>query len=180
MKTGFRVIRFSLAVLVLSLLLVTTSNASTAGQTILAVSPTISNNCTSGQIAIRVENITDLAAYDVYLNFTPGVITVTDVENGGFLDEGLFAPKVINNPEGKLSFGLVQLGTQTPKTGSGELIIVSFTIVQQDQWVNFQIDADTDLVHAIDNAAIEYTIVNGTLSTSCQPPHSVYLPLIRR
>ena len=126
MKTGFRIIRVSLAMLVLGLLLFATSNASTAGQTILAVSPTFSNNCTSGQIAVRVSDVSELYAYDVYLNFTPGNITVTSVENGGFLENGIELPASINNSEGKISLALTQKNPQLPKSGSGDLIIVHY------------------------------------------------------
>lgn len=180
MKTGFIAARLLIVMFVLSLLLGAPQPAATGSLPIVIVSPTNSTACTSGQIAVRVENVTDLYAYDVYLKFTPGIINVTSVENGGFLEIGLTPPSSIDNFAGTLSFGLSQQNPQTPKSGSGNLILVYFTVLQLDQTVNFQIDAETDLVHAVDIANIEYTIVNGTLSTACQSQHRIFLPLIRR
>ncbi len=180
MKTGFITARLIIVILVLSLLLGSPQPAVTDTLPILTVWPTHSTACTSGQIAVRVENVSDLYAYDVYLNFTPGIINVTSVENGGFLEVGIEAPGSIDNAAGTLSYGLTQINPQTPKTGSGNLIIVHFTVLQLNQTVNFQIEADTALVHAGDNAAILYTVVNGALGTSCQPQHHIFLPLIRR
>jgi len=180
MKTGSKLARLIFALLAILLALGTPAAASTAVETTLTVWPTGSTACESGQIAVRVDNVTDLYAYDVYLEFTPGIINVTNVENGDFLEIGFEVPGPIDNNAGTLSYGLTQMNPQTPKTGSGNLIIVHFTVVQQNQSVNFQINAETDLVHAGDNAEIAYTTVNGTLNTSCLPQHMVFLPLIRR
>lgn len=180
MKTGSKLVRLMFALLAVMLALGSPGAASTAVGTTLTVWPTSSTICESGQIAVRVENVTDLYAYDVYLEFTPEIINVTSVENGGFLEMGFEAPGTIDNTTGTLSYGLTQVNPQTPKTGSGNLIIVHFTVAQKNKSVNFQINAETALVHAGDFAEIAYTIVNGTVSTSCQPQHTVFLPLIRR
>jgi hypothetical protein len=180
MKTGFITARLLIVVFVLALMLGSPQPAVTGTLPIVSVWPTYSTACTDGQIAVRVENVSDLYAYDVYQKFTPGVINVTSVENGGFLESGIEAPGIIDNDAGTLSYGLTQINPQTPKTGSGNLIIVHFTVLQLNQTVNFEIEVDTDLVHALDNAAIEYTIVNGVVATTCQPPNRIFLPLIQR
>jgi hypothetical protein len=90
-------------------------------------------NMVEGQIediAIIVENVTDLWAFDLEVRFNPDFYEVLSVELGSFLDTG-FPFYNIDNENGSVTYYNAQTGYETlPKSGSGELIIITLKALQ--------------------------------------------------
>lgn len=87
-------------------------------------------------IDVVVENVVNLWAFDVSIDFDPDIIAFDHSEFGGFLDAGLIAP--VTSEPGRISCGLTQMLSSEPKSGSG--ILCSLTFIAQD------IDGESDLV----------------------------------
>ncbi len=97
--------------------------------------------CQSTPISVRVENVTDLTAYHLEIDFTPGDLIVTNVENGGFIPDGEFElTNSYDNDAGTIQFGMAREGSPTqPVDGSGVLINIWVKAVNVSQTVNFTI-----------------------------------------
>ncbi len=99
--------------------------------TTLLISPDSStlDTCEEIEIAVRVENVTDLTAYHLEITYDPNVIQVISVRNGDFLAEGLYEPtNAIDSSQGLITFGMAQLNSEDnpleAKSGSGDLIYI--------------------------------------------------------
>jgi hypothetical protein len=182
MRKPERFIQIAVTLLALILAPVPAGAASTTAGTYLAVAPAFSTACSSGQVAIQVQDVADLYAYDLQLSFTPGIIQVTSVENGSFLDSGLTPPtNGFDNTAGTITWGNAQVNPSEPKSGSGSLIVIHFNVLVTGKIVVFTIDpVNTALVKWPEASAIPFTAANGSVYTTCQPPHMVFLPLILR
>jgi len=150
--------------------------------TIISVEPTNSTaqTCSSQTIAIQVQNVTDLTGYHLEIGFDPAAIQVTDVVNGGFLDDALdnvfYEPtNEIDNINGKIVFGMAQqndLGfSMTPKSGTGNLILITFDAVIWNMSTDITIDPVNSMLVDWPNVfEIPYTVIDGTVLTeSCAP-----------
>ncbi|MHB8112088.1 MAG: beta strand repeat-containing protein, partial [Bellilinea sp.] len=145
--------------------------------------PGISNvfTCQSSLIPVRVENVTSLTAYHLEIDFPPGDVQVTAVENGGFIPNGIFEPtNATDNVAGTVVFGMARQNYDTPPAnGSGVLVYLSVQGVNPGAAVNFTIrpyvagseptnGTGSMLVGWPDLTPIPYTITNGTVYTqSC-------------
>lgn len=136
--------------------------------------------CSDQTIAIRVQDVEDLTGYHLEIAFDPAAIQVTDVVNGGFLDAAasgaFFEPtNAIDNVNGRITFGMVQQNASsapmTPKSGSGDLILITFEAVTWGQMTEITIDSESSmLVDWPDAFEIPYTVANGSVTTgSCAP-----------
>jgi len=145
--------------------------------------PTSSNvfTCQSSLIPVRVENVASLTAYHLEIDFPPGDVQVTAVENGGFIPNGIFEPtNATDNTAGTVVFGMARQNYDTPPAnGSGVLVYLSVQGVNPGAAVNFTIrpyvagseptnGSGSMLVGWPDLTPISFTITNGTMSTqSC-------------
>ena len=155
----------------------------------LFVNPTTSEatTCALHTITVRVEDVVDLTGSHLEVDFDPAVVNVTQVENGGFLDgasEGAFyePTNAIDNTLGKIVFGMVQQNSpsnpMTPKTGTGDLIIITMQVVGVNQSTDFVIDAAKSmLVDWPDAYPIDFvtTAGEGTVTTASCPPTDILL-----
>ncbi|MHB0966601.1 MAG: tandem-95 repeat protein [Bellilinea sp.] len=137
--------------------------------------------CQSSLIPVRVENVTSLTAYHLEIDFVPGDVQVTAVENGGFIPNGIFEPtNAIDNVAGTVVFGMARQNYDTPPAnGSGVLVYLSVQGVNPGAAVNFTIrpyvagseptnGSGSMLVGWPDLTPISFTITNGTMNTqSC-------------
>lgn len=109
---------------VISGLLVTWSVArSQTGPARLRVEPQGSRICNIDETieySVVVENAMDIWSYDIYFNFTPGTLEISNLRNGDFLTKGWLITS-INNAEGYFNFANVQL-SGNPVSGSGVLM----------------------------------------------------------
>ncbi len=107
----------------------------------LAVDPAsfpLSTTC-SDTLAITIAGVTDLYGFDVRLSFDPAFLQVVDADaktsgvqalQGSFLEKGFTFKNTVDNSAGTLWFAATQLNPQMPKSGSGALILVTFSGVQ--------------------------------------------------
>lgn len=154
---------------VLSTNLATVHSQST---TALLISPDsrVLDTCEEVEIAVRVENVTDLTAYHLEITYDPNVIEVIGVRNGDFLSEGLYEPtNSINTSLGLITFGMAQKNSEEhplqAKSGSGDLIFIKIRAKQVDASVEFGISSNSVLVNWPDAQAIPYDAYLGTVNT---------------
>lgn len=74
------------------------------------------------EIAIRIENVTDLYAFDLEVRFAPDIFEVNEVQLGDFLDPGFMV--VPNIEDGVIQFANSQIDPALPKSGDGVLITI--------------------------------------------------------
>ena len=95
--------------------------------------PTTIEGCAEAQIAVRVNNVTDLYGSDIKLKFASDVLEVVDfdpaldgiqVENGGFLQPGYVVRNVADNAVGTIQYALTQVNPTAPASGSGVLFVI--------------------------------------------------------
>ena len=135
--------------------------------------------CEEVQIAVQVDNVTDLTAYSIVISFDPQLVEILEVGNGGFLDQGLYEPSnKIDNTAGTIRFGMAQLEA-SPKTGSGDLLYIHLKPKKAGQTASLTIDKPASvLVNWPDALPVPYETINGTIKmTGCYP---LFLPLITR
>ncbi len=138
----------------------------------LLISPNSStlDTCEEIEIAVRVENVTDLTAYHLEITYDPNVIQVTNVRNGDFLEGGLYEPtNAIDSSQGLITFGMAQLNSADDpleaKSGSGDLIYIKIRAKQVDSNVEFTVNPNSVLVNWPDAEAIAYDAYTGTVAT---------------
>ncbi len=84
--------RFKVGIVVLFLLLFNlpkSGYSQALTDTVISVEPSSSTveTCLNQTIAIQVQDVVDLTGYHLEIGFDPAAIQVTDVVNGGFLDD---------------------------------------------------------------------------------------------
>ncbi|MBG0786724.1 MAG: hypothetical protein H0S79_16635 [Anaerolineaceae bacterium] len=152
------------------------------GLTQVVVNPATSavQTCSDQTVAIEVQDVTDLTGYHLEISFDPAVIQVTEVINGGFLDEaseGAFYEPTneIDNVNGLIRFGMVQQNSSsapmTPKSGTGDLILITFEAVDWSLTTDITIDISNSMLVDWPNAfEIPFAATDGTVNTqSCAP-----------
>ena len=153
-----------------------------ASLTQLVVNPATSTvqTCSEQTVAIQVQDVVNLTGYHLEIGFDPAVIQVTDVVNGGFLNgaaAGYFYEPTneIDNVNGLIRFGMVQQNSSsdpmTPKSGTGDLILITFEAVNWSLTTDITIDVENSmLVDWPDAFEIPFTATDGTVMTqSCAP-----------
>jgi hypothetical protein len=122
------------------------------------------------EIAILVENVTDLWAFDLLVRFNPDYYEVLSVELGSFL-ESWFSFSEIDPENGIITYINAQQSPMVPKSGSGELIIITVKALQ-DIPKAYLFISKAELSDR-DGFLIPVQIINTGFS-------SLYLPLILR
>ena len=92
----------------------------------------------SAQIAIRIENVADLWAFDLEVRFNPSLMTVTDIELGPFLDEWLSFDE-IDHENGIVAYINAQEDGSEPGFGSGNLIYITVQALSDIEQVHLTI-----------------------------------------
>jgi hypothetical protein len=181
-------LRFSLAVLVICGLfgfVFADGVLSQSSGTHVFVNPDPANatTCAETTIAIRVDAVENLTAFDLLITFDATVVEITAVENGGFLvapdEPALYSPDNNDgdwNTDGFIRFGLAQqrdslTGTLDPKTGDGDLALITLRALAPNASTDIVIDVDESmLVDWPDAFKIDFTAENGTVNTASCPP----------
>jgi hypothetical protein len=177
-------LRFSLAVLVICGLfgfVFADGVLSQSSGTHVFVNPDPANatTCAETTIAIRVDAVENLTAFDLLITFDATVVEITAVENGGFLvapdEPALYSPDNNDgdwNTDGLIRFGLAQqrdslTGTLDPKTGDGDLALITLRALAPNASTDIVIDVDESmLVDWPDAFKIDFTAENGTVNTA--------------
>jgi hypothetical protein len=89
----------------------------------------------TGTVAVTGEDVSDLYGAEIRLSFDPAVVEVVDIDPakdgvqvgpGGFLDKGFVATNTADNAKGTVWYAATQLNPSEPKSGQGEILIVTF------------------------------------------------------
>jgi LysM repeat protein len=79
----------------------------------------------TASIAIKVDNIANLIAFEIHLSFDPSVLEVADLTNGGFVAADFEAQNTFDNEAGTIDYAVAQMN-RPPAQGSGTLLNISF------------------------------------------------------
>ena len=159
------------------------------------INPATSNamTCDEHTIAVSVEDVEGLTAFDLLIYFDPDVVEIVDVVNGDFLispeETALYSPDNNDgtwNVDGYIRFGLAQqrdpdTGVVTPKNGAGDLVLITMQALGPDQSTLFEIKEDQSMLvwwgedpadpdGPVDGSPIEFTTTDGAVHTKNCPP----------
>jgi hypothetical protein len=128
------------------------------------------DTCEILSISVRVENVSNLTGYHLEVGYDPSQVEILGVENGGFLDIGLYEPTNNVDPAiGLITFGMVQKNSienpLEPKTGSGDLLIIKMRALVAGVTAQFSINSNSLLVNWPEASAIPYAIADGQITT---------------
>lgn len=133
----------------------------------------------SAVIEIWVDEVTDLVAFSVQINFDPSRLSADSLQHGPFLDIAFQEPtNGINNGLGTIRYGNAQGPSSQPKSGSG--VLFSFQITAKAISGETSLSITTaDLVDE-DILLIPCQVANGTVKVTGDDGNGflVYLPLI--
>jgi LysM repeat protein len=79
----------------------------------------------TASIAIKVDNIANLTAFELHLSFDPAVLEVTGMTNGGFVAADFTAQNKFDNAAGTIDYAIAQMN-RTPAQGNGTLLNIVF------------------------------------------------------
>jgi hypothetical protein len=79
----------------------------------------------TSQVAIKVENISNLIAFEAHLSFDPNVVEVTGLNNGGFISADFVVQNSFDNTAGTIDFAVAQVN-HPPANGDGVLFEIAF------------------------------------------------------
>ncbi len=126
MSRNFLATRIGLALVVIALLTMGTP-AFAQGGTVVRVdpaSPSAQVNDTVN-LTVKVDNISNLAAFELHLSFNPAVLEVTQLTNGGFVAADFTAQSVFDNGAGTIDYAVAQLNRPAAQ-GNGTLLNIAF------------------------------------------------------
>ena len=126
MSRNLFAIRIWLILMVIAISL-TGTPAVAQGSTVVRVDPSAlaAKVNDSINLSIKVDNIANLAAFELHLAFNPGVLEVISVTNGGFVAADFTAQNIFDNTAGTLDYAIAQMN-RSPAQGSGTLLNIAF------------------------------------------------------
>lgn len=115
-----------LALVAITILLVASPAFAQSG-TVVRVSPAAVAEQVNATftVSINAENVANLTAFEVHLQFNPAVLEVLQVTNGGFVAADFVAQNVFDNTAGTIDYAVAQMN-RPPAQGSGTLLTVTF------------------------------------------------------
>ena len=78
-----------------------------------------------GVVTLEVADGVDIFAFDLFVQYDPALLSVSQVTLGGFLGEGLFCMDQVNDP-GLVHFACTRFGVDSGVSGSGVLLSLTF------------------------------------------------------
>ncbi len=146
----------------------------------LRVAPAVSE-LEVGEIAtlqVRVEEVTDLYGYQVYLDYDPDLLQAvnaagqpaSEVELGAFLAADLVLENSIDGAAGRVSVMVSNMGS-APASGSGVLFTLRFKgLARGVAGVRIDTAANRSILADTDGMAIPYTSHNASLYVGVEVP----------
>jgi LysM repeat protein len=97
------------------------------GATVVRVDPASSSAKVNDSVnlSVKVENISNLTAFELHLSFNASVLEVVSMTNGGFVAADFTAQNVFDNAAGTLDYAVAQMN-RAPVQGSGALLNIVF------------------------------------------------------
>ena len=124
------------------------------------------------EIAIGVEGVTDLYAFDLSVKYPIHQVEIVDVELGEFLETGGFTIKSVDQVEGVINFAYTQVSPAAPQTGDGTLVVITTKALVDVPELHLMI---TDvLLSTADGELIPNKIINSGAN------YPMFLPLVLR
>ena len=77
------------------------------------------------RVAVTVENIADLTAFETHLSFDANVLEVMEMDDGGFIAADFIAQNIFDNAGGTIDYAVAQID-HPPANGSGTLFEIVF------------------------------------------------------
>ena len=127
----------------------------------------------AANISIKIDNVSNLTAFEIHLSFNPVVLEVTSLTNGGFVAADFTAQNVFDNAAGTIDYAVAQMN-RTPANGSGALLNIAFrakangssTVTTRDTQA-----APGGLILAdLNGSAIQASWAPGTINVGSPPP----------
>ena len=127
----------------------------------------------TGVVTLEVADGVDIFAFDLFVQYDPSLLSVSQVALGDFLGEGLFCKDMVNDP-GLVHYSCTRFGVNTGVTGSGVLLELTFEAFGQAGDTILSL-ANSQLFESQDAFLVDATLEDGAVSVR---PYWSYLPLI--
>lgn len=127
----------------------------------------------TGVVTLEVADGVDIFAFDLFVQYDPSLLSVSQVALGDFLGEGLFCKDMVNDP-GLVHYNCTRFGVDTGVTGSGVLLELTFEAFGQAGDTILSL-ANSQLFESQDAFLVDATLEDGAVSVR---PYWSYLPLI--
>ena len=170
----------SLRVIVLILMLLVVGVRPVVGQvppTRLFVNPTqllIDTTISpTGVVSLEVADGVDIFAFDLFVQYDPALLYVSEVIHGEFLGMGLLCMDQINNP-GLVHYNCTRFGVDTGVSGSGVLLTLTFEALGKGGDTTLSLEG-SELYDWPDAQPIVLSQEDGAVSVR---PYRTYLPFI--
>ena len=127
----------------------------------------------TGVVSLEVADGVDIFAFDLFVQYDPSLLRVSQVTLGDFLGEGLFCMDQVNDP-GLVHYSCTRFGVDTGVSGSGVLLTLTFEALGKggDTLVSLE---GSELYDWPDALPVDLSLENGAVNVR---PFSTYLPLI--
>ena len=127
----------------------------------------------TGVVTLEVADGVDIFAFDLFVQYDPSLLSVSQVALGDFLGEGLFCMDMVNEP-GLVHYSCTRFGVNTGVTGSGVLLELTFEAFGQAGDTILSL-ANSQLFESQDAFLVDATLEDGAVSVR---PYRTYPPLI--
>jgi len=155
-------------------------NTTVSGQTLttrLLINPTpllIDTTISpTGVVNLEVVNGTDVFAFDLFVEYDPALLRVSQVSLGDFLGDGLICVDQVNDP-GLVHYSCTRFGVDYGVSGSGVLLELTFEALGPGGDTLLSL-GDSQLYESQDAFALDPILDDGAVSVR---PFWTYLPLI--
>jgi len=130
LKNGTSILRNGLTnriwrVATLAILILGTSCAPSGPVIKVELSVSSIQNADTTLVVTKVENITNLVAYEVHLSFEPNMLEVMELNDGGFIKPDFVIQNTFDNASGTIDYAVAQIN-HPPVNGSGTLFEIVF------------------------------------------------------
>ena len=126
-----------------------------------------------GVVTLEVADGVDIFAFDLFVQYDPALLSVSQVTLGGFLGEGLFCMDQVNDP-GLVHFACTRFGVDSGVSGSGVLLELTFEAMGQGGDTMLSLTG-SELYNWPDAMPVGLSLEDGAVSVR---PYRTYLPLI--
>jgi len=126
-----------------------------------------------GVVSIEVADGVDIFAFDLFVQYDPSLLSVSQVSLGDFLGEGLFCMDQVNDP-GLVHYNCTRFGVDTGVSGSGVLLVITFQAIGQGGDTALSLEG-SQLYDWPDAYAVNPTLDDGAVSVR---PYRTYVPLL--
>ena len=127
----------------------------------------------SGVVSLEIADGVDIFAFDLFVQYDPSLLSVSQVALGDFLGEGLFCMDQVNDP-GLVHYNCTRFGVDYGVSGSGVLLELTFEALGPAGDTTLSLTG-SELYDWPDVQPVDLTLEDGAVSVR---PYRTYLPLI--